>query len=146
MGRPRLIRAGPWRRALGYGAAVGAGAVALAWLDYRRLALTATDDLALACVGAGFLALGLFVGWRLFAQAPVRPAGNPQAVATLGISGRELEVLEALARGQANKEIARTLGVSPNTVKTHVARLYEKLGAARRTDAVARARDLGILR
>jgi DNA-binding CsgD family transcriptional regulator len=120
--------------------------VALAWLDYRRLALTAPDDLALACVGAGFLALGLFVGWRLFAPAPVRPAGNPQAVAKLGISGRELEVLEALARGQANKEIARALSVSPNTVKTHVARLYEKLGAARRTDAVARARDLGILR
>ena len=66
-------------------------------------------------------------------------------MAALGISGRELEVLQALASGQANKEIARTLGVSPNTVKTHVARLYEKLGAVRRTDAVARARELGIV-
>ena len=66
-------------------------------------------------------------------------------MAALGISGRELEVLHALAAGQANKEIARSLGVSPNTVKTHVARLYEKLEAKRRTDAVARARALGIL-
>ena len=54
-------------------------------------------------------------------------------------------MLKELAAGRSNKEIARRLAVSPNTVKTHLARLYEKLGAERRTDAVNRARELGII-
>jgi ATP/maltotriose-dependent transcriptional regulator MalT len=51
-----------------------------------------------------------------------------------------------LALGRSNKEIALSLHVSPNTVKTHVARLFEKLDAKRRTDAIRRARELGLLR
>jgi ATP/maltotriose-dependent transcriptional regulator MalT len=81
-------------------------------------------------------------------MAPARPAafdGNPQALATLGISPRELTVLKSLAAGRSDKEIARELNVSPHTVKTHVRRLFEKLEAKRRTDAVNRARELGIL-
>jgi ATP/maltotriose-dependent transcriptional regulator MalT len=86
------------------------------------------------------------VGARIFRAPPLAPFdGNPRALASLGISPRELTVLQHLAAGQSNKEIARALGVSPNTVKTHTARLYEKLGASRRTDAVARARELGLL-
>lgn len=127
------------------GVVLALGAVALQWLDYQWLARTRFANLALGLTGAIFLALGMYAGWRLFGRQPARPAGNPQAVAALGISGRELEVLHALAAGQANKEIARTLRVSPNTVKTHVARLYEKLEARSRTAAVARARSLGIL-
>ena len=69
----------------------------------------------------------------------------PQAQAALKISERELEVLRELAAGLSNKEIAQRLSVSPNTVKTHVARLYEKLGARRRTDAILKARELGLL-
>lgn len=133
------------RRVLVYGVVLAAAVLALVWADYQRLARTRFSDVALALVAAGFLGLGLFAGWRLFGPAPARAEGNPDAVAALGISERELEVLKALAAGQANKEIARTLGVSPNTIKTHVARLYEKLEARRRTDAVARARMLGIL-
>ena len=63
----------------------------------------------------------------------------------LGLSERELEVLHELAAGHSNKEIAAHLHVSPNTIKTHVARLFEKLGARRRTEAILRARELGIL-
>ncbi len=79
---------------------------------------------------------------------PRKPAtfdGNPKALAALGISPRELAVLQALAGGRSNKEIAIALDVSPNTVKTHVANLFEKLEARRRTDAINRARELGIL-
>ena len=54
-------------------------------------------------------------------------------------------MLERLAAGQSNKEIARTLGVSPNTVKTHAARLFAKLEVSRRTQAVRKARDLRLL-
>ena len=84
---------------------------------------------------------------RLFRSGP-KPAvfdGNPKAQATLGISPRELAVLQELAAGRANKEIAQRLAVSPNTIKTHTARLFEKLGAKRRTDAINRARELRLL-
>jgi ATP/maltotriose-dependent transcriptional regulator MalT len=79
---------------------------------------------------------------------PPRPlpfTGNPEARSALKLSPRELAVLEALAAGQSNKEIARTLDVSPNTVKTHIANLFAKLEVSRRTEAIARARALGIM-
>jgi DNA-binding NarL/FixJ family response regulator len=83
---------------------------------------------------------------RLFGVAvPPTPTGNPEAQAALGISPRELAVLRELAAGRSNKEIALALQVSPNTIKTHVARLFEKLDARRRTDAINRARELGIV-
>ncbi|QIN84096.1 response regulator [Rubrobacter tropicus] len=63
-----------------------------------------------------------------------------------GLSGRELEVLEHVARGKGNKEIARTLWISEATVKSHLLHVYEKLGAADRASAVAAAMQRGILR
>ena len=56
-----------------------------------------------------------------------------------------MAVLAELAAGHSNKEIAARLHVSPNTVKTHVGRLFGKLGARRRTDALRRARELGLV-
>ena len=55
-------------------------------------------------------------------------------------------MLELLAAGRSNKEIANRLDVSPNTVKTHVARLFEKLEVRRRTEAILPARELGMIR
>jgi len=132
-------------RIAAYGVLLAAGTLALQWLDYQRMARTHPGDIYTFLVAAGFLALGVFVGMRVFGARPARFDGNPQAVASLGISARELKVLEELAAGRSNKEIAARLGVSPNTVKTHVARLFEKLGAKRRTDAIAKARELGIV-
>ena len=63
-----------------------------------------------------------------------------------GLSGREVEVLELVARGKGNKEIARTLWISEATVKSHLLHVYEKLGAADRASAVAVAMQRGILR
>jgi DNA-binding CsgD family transcriptional regulator len=135
-----------WKRIAVYGAALAAGVLALQWLDYDRLAWSRPGEIYFALVAVAFLALGVFLGVRVFAAPLPAPSdGNPKAVASLGISPRELVVLKELAAGRSNKEIARRLEVSPNTVKTHLARLYEKLGAQRRTDAVARARELGIL-
>jgi DNA-binding NarL/FixJ family response regulator len=125
---------------------LAAGTVALQWLDYQRLARSHWEDIYVLLVAAAFLALGVFVGARLFGRYRALPDdGNPQALAALGISPRELEVLRELAAGLSNKEIARRLEVSPNTVKTHVTRLFEKLGARRRTEAIHRARELGIV-
>ena len=135
-----------WKRAGIYGVLLGVGTLALQWLDYQRLVRSHSGDIYIFLIAAAFLTLGVTLGIRM--AAPRRPAfaGNPQAVAALGISPRELAVLEQIAAGLSNKQIAEALGVSPNTVKTHVARLFEKLGAVRRTDAIARARELGIVR
>jgi ATP/maltotriose-dependent transcriptional regulator MalT len=83
---------------------------------------------------------------RLFRTAPVPFDGNPRALASLGISRRELDVLQGLAAGRSNMELAKALNVSPNTIKTHVAHLLAKLDARRRTDAINKARELGIIR
>jgi DNA-binding CsgD family transcriptional regulator len=142
-----MSRRWPAAPILAWGALLAAGALALDWIAYQRLVRSHASDLYLFLVAAAFLIVGLLVGAKVLAARP-RGAfdGNPQALATLGISAREREVLDLLAAGLANKEIAERLGVSPHTVKTHVARLLEKLEAKRRTDAIARARALGILR
>jgi DNA-binding NarL/FixJ family response regulator len=140
------MNGGMWKRIAAYGAALAVGALALQWLDYDRLARSRPAEIYTALIAAAFLALGIFLGMRIFGAPNPEPlAGNPKALASLGISPRELVVLKELAAGRSNKEIARRLEVSPNTVKTHLARLYEKLGAERRTDAINRARELGIL-
>lgn len=146
MGKPTAKPPFPWRAALAYGAALAAGALALQWLDYREAVRAHPQQLTIALVAAAFLALGAYVGAKaLRPRAPAPFNGNPQAVASLGLTAREVEVLALLAEGGSNAGIARALGVSPHTVKTHLAHLYDKLGAARRTEAVAEARRLGIL-
>jgi DNA-binding CsgD family transcriptional regulator len=130
-----------------YGVLLAAGTFALQWLDYQRLARAYPADLYIALIAAAFLALGVYIGARVLTAARV-PAifdGNPKAQAALGISPRELTVLQEIAAGRSNKEIAIHLKVSPNTVKTHTLRLFGKLGAKRRTDAINRARELGLL-
>lgn len=135
-----------WKQLVGYGALLAAGTLALQWLDYQRMVRMHSGDVVLFVVAAAFLVLGIVLGVRVFAApAPAPFDGNPQAQASLGLSERELEVLQELAAGHSNKEIATRLHVSPNTIKTHVARVFEKLGAKRRTDAIRRARELGIV-
>lgn len=136
-----------WKRVAIYGLLLAAVAIALQWLDYQRLARTHWDDVYAICIALAFLGLGVFVGARVFAGVRKPPAfeGNPQAQAALGISARELAVLQEIVAGRSNKEIAARLHIAPSTVKTHVARLYEKLGAKRRTDAVNRARELRLV-
>ena len=130
-----------------YGLLLALAALALQWLDYQRLARTHWDELYVFGIALAFLMLGAFVGARLFAGARKPPAfdGNPKAQAALGISARELAVLREIVAGRSNTEIADRLHIAPSTVKTHVARLYEKLGAKRRTDAAHRARELGLV-
>ncbi|KFN43691.1 response regulator transcription factor [Arenimonas oryziterrae] len=135
-----------WKRIVGYGALLAAGTLALQWLDYQRLARTHSTDITLFLIAVAFLVLGIVLGVRVFAApAPAAFDGNPKALEALGLSERELEVLQELAAGHSNKEIAARLHVSPNTVKTHIARVFEKLEAKRRTDAIRRARELGIV-
>lgn len=135
-----------WRSLALYGVLLAAGTLALQWLDYQRIAHLRSGEVYVFLVALAFLALGVYIGMRVVgATRPPPFDGNPKAQVTLGISARELEVLRELAAGHSNKEIARRLAVSPNTVKTHVARLFEKLQARRRTDAINKARELGLV-
>jgi DNA-binding NarL/FixJ family response regulator len=135
-----------WKRILVYGLLLMTGTLALQWLDYLRLARAHSGGIYIALIASAFLALGIYIGARVIAgHGPASFDGNPNARAALGITPSELAVLRELAAGRSNKEIALQLKVSPNTVKTHVARLFGKLEARRRTDAINRARELGLV-
>jgi DNA-binding NarL/FixJ family response regulator len=83
--------------------------------------------------------------WRGAAVPTLTPAADPLRAALPPLTARQVDVLRLLARGFPNKDIARTLGVAPATVKTHVAQVMLALGAANRTDAAVKARELGLL-
>lgn len=122
------------------------GAFALQWLEYRFLVRAFSWQVYVGLIGVAFAAGGVWIGWRLAARArPETFARNDAALASLGLTGQEVKVLERLAAGRSNKEIARDLGLSPNTVKTHVANLYGKLEVSRRTQAVGKARELALI-
>jgi DNA-binding CsgD family transcriptional regulator len=147
------------RTVLIYGALLAAGALGLTWLQHHFLMHGYPGEAFAGLASLIFLILGLWVSaWHFGrppppavlepaapdAQGPASGAAPPFRGAA-GVSSREWEVLQLLAAGNSNKEIARHLGVSPNTIKTHVSRLFEKLRARRRTEAIARARELGML-
>ena len=130
-----------------YGIALAAGAILLQWLEYQVWARAHPGTLYVALIAAAFMGLGIWVGRRLFRREP-RTSGftpNERAQSSLGITARERQVLQLLADGRSNKEIAARLELSPNTVKTHVASLFEKLRVARRTEAILIARELGLV-
>jgi DNA-binding CsgD family transcriptional regulator len=130
-----------------YGVILAGGAFGLQFIEYQYLVRHHATETYIVIVALGFMVLGIWVGMRIFRSAPATRefSANTRAQASLGISERELEVLRLLAAGQSNKEIASRLAVSPNTVKTHIANLFSKLDVRRRTAAIGRARELGIL-
>ena len=125
---------------------LAAGAFALQWLEYQYVARRFSWEIYVALIGVACAAGGVWLGWKLTARAAPGPfTHNAAAQAALGLTGQEMKVLERLAAGLSNKEIARTMGLSPNTVKTHLANLFTKLEVARRTQAVGKARDLQLI-
>lgn len=129
-----------------YALALAAVAFALQWLEYKFFLKSIPADIYVILVATIFVSLGVWVGHRLTAKKPKGAfERNDLALKSLGISSRELEVLEALARGQSNKEIARSLGISPNTIKTHVAHLFDKLSVDRRVLAIEKAKMLHLI-
>lgn len=130
-----------------YALALGLAATLLAWLEYRYLARAFSFEIYLLLTAGGAIVLGAWLGNRLTPRcAPPEPfERNAAAARSLGLSPRELDILDRLAAGESNKEIARRLGISPNTVKTHVARVYDKLAVQRRIQAVEKARFLALI-
>ena len=134
------------RTVLTAGLTLALGAFALAWLDLQQATQRITPELYVALIAIVFAGSGLWLGWKIATRRHgpdfVR---NDAAVRSLGLTGQEMKVLDALASGRANKEIARSMGLSPNTVKTHLANLFAKLEVSTRTGAVTRARDLSLI-
>jgi DNA-binding CsgD family transcriptional regulator len=135
-----------FRLILVYGVALAGIAFLLEWLEYRQAMRVHSSDFYVVAIAVLFAALGIWVGHRLTPAARDSAfVPNVRALDTLGISARERDVLVLIAGGNSNKSIARCLAISPNTVKTHVANLYEKLNVASRTQAVRKAQALDIL-
>lgn len=131
-----------------FGLCSGALITVLQLAEYRFLVVERSLEIYGAVIAALFACVGIWLGLTLSRKSSAqlaREAGVPSAgpfvadekrVAEFGITPRELEILGLIAEGLSNREIAGKLFVSENTVKTHAGRLFEKLGAKRRTQAV----------
>ena len=129
-----------------YALGLALAVAALEWLEYRYVTRAFSTEIYIALLAALFVSLGLWAGRRLTPRAAAGPfERNDAAIRSLGLTSRECEILELLASGQSIKEMARSLGISPNTVKTHVARVYGKLEVQRRMQAVEKARWLALI-
>lgn len=134
------------RTILLYAGILAGAALILQWLQYQYVARAFATEFYIVLIAAGFTALGAWAGHRLTRKnLPAAFEKNDAAISSLGISPREYETLALVAAGHTNKEIARKLDVSPNTVKTHLAKLYEKLEVSRRTQAVQKAKELALI-
>jgi DNA-binding CsgD family transcriptional regulator len=145
------------RQILLFGLVGGLLIAALKWTEYRFLVIEHSVEIYGGLVAATFAVLGIWLGLRLTGrqqrvvtkEVPA-PAGEPflpdqRKREDLGITPREMEILELIAQGMSNREIAGKLFVSENTVKTHSSRVFDKLGAERRTQAVQLGKEFGLL-
>jgi DNA-binding CsgD family transcriptional regulator len=146
-----------------YGLLGGVLIAGLKLIEYRFLVVEHSVEIYGGIIAALFAGLGIWLGLKLTrtretvvvrevpvpVEVPVRVpepfVADPARVRQLGITPRELEILEAIAAGLSTREIAARLFVSENTVKTHSSRLFDKLNARRRTQAVQIAKEAGLI-
>jgi DNA-binding CsgD family transcriptional regulator len=140
-----------------YGLLGGVLIVLLRLIEYRYLIIEHSIEIYGGLVALVFAGLGIWLGLKLtrpketvvVKEVPVSVGGpfvlNQLRLQELGITKRELEILQLIAGGMSNREIAEKLFVSENTVKTHSSRLFDKLSARRRTQAVQIAKELGLI-
>jgi DNA-binding CsgD family transcriptional regulator len=130
----------------------------LKWTEYRFLVIEHSIEIYGGLTAATFAVLGIWLGLKLTGtrqqivgegnlcpRSPEPFVPDARKREDLGITRRELEVLELIAQGMSNREIAGKLYVSENTVKTHSSRVFDKLGAKRRTQAVQLGKEFGLL-
>src|SRR5580704_1913552 len=150
-----------WRHIILFGLAGGIVITLMKWTEYRFLVVEHSIEIYGGLTAATFAAFGIWLGLRLtrkqvvLKEVPVPypvpvPAGQPFVVNSkkqmeLEITPRELEILELIASGMSNREIAEKIFVSENTVKTHSSRVFDKLGAKRRTQAVQMGKEFGLI-
>jgi DNA-binding CsgD family transcriptional regulator len=138
-----------------YGVCGGLLIVMLRLIEYRFLVVEHSLEIYGGLIALLFAGLGIWLGLKLtrrkeivvFKEVAVSApfALNEGKLHELGVTRRELEILELIAGGMSNREIAEKLFVSENTVKTHSSRLFDKLSAKRRTQAVQIGKELGLI-
>jgi NarL family two-component system response regulator LiaR len=140
-----------------YGLLGGVLIAGLRLIEYRWLVVEYSLEIYGGLVATVFASVGIWLGFRLTRRietvvvreivvaAPVDFVRDQRKLASLGITPRELEILELIAEGLSNKEIAARVHVSENTVKTHSSRVFDKLGARRRTQAVQLGKELRLI-
>jgi ATP/maltotriose-dependent transcriptional regulator MalT len=147
-----------------YGLLGGVLIAVLKVIEFRFLVVEHSLEIYGGLIALLFAALGIWLGLKLtrkeqvvvvrkeevVREVPMPISSDPFTVnenqlKQLGITKRELEILELIARGMSNREIAEKLFVSENTVKTHSSRLFDKLSAKRRTQAVQIAKEFGLI-
>jgi NarL family two-component system response regulator LiaR len=140
-----------------YGLLGGLLIAALKLIEYRFLVVEHSIEIYGALIALLFAGLGIWLGLKLtrkkevivFKEAPAPALSSfvldEGSLGELGVTPRELEILALIASGMSNREIGEKLFVSENTVKTHTSRLFDKLGAKRRTQAVQLGKELGLI-
>lgn len=140
-----------------YGLCGGVLILALKLIEYRFLVVEHSVEIYGGLIALLFALLGGWLGLKLtrkkevvvLKEVLVLDAApfvlNQQRLRELSITPRELEILELIANGMSNREIAEKLFVSESTVKTHSSRLFDKLSAKRRTQAVQIGKELGLI-
>ena len=140
-----------------YGLIGGLLIAGLKLIEYRWLVVQYSVEIYGALVAAVFASLGIWLGLRLprhkktvvvreiLVPAPDKFVRDQSKLESLGITPRELEILQLIAEGLSNKEIAERVYVSENTVKTHSSSVFSKLGARRRTQAVQLGKELRLI-
>lgn len=145
------------RHILLYGLLAGILIAGLKLIEYRWLLVRHSVEIYVALIAAVFAAVGIWLGRRLtrpketvvvrevLVPAPPKFVRDEARLEALGITPRELEILGLIAQGLSNREIAERVLVSENTVKTHSSRIFDKLGARRRTQAVQIGKEMRII-
>jgi two-component system, NarL family, response regulator LiaR len=138
-----------------YGVCGGLLIVAMRFVEYRFLVVEHSFEIYGALIAAAFAAVGIWLGFTITRReivvkeipVPTAEAFMPDTarIEALGLTPRELEVLQLIADGLSTREMADRLFVSENTVKTHIGRVLDKLGANRRTQAVQLAKAQRII-
>jgi len=148
-----------WKTILIYGLAMAVLLGLLKYVEYQYFVRDIPLEFYIGIIAIMFTALGVWAGLKLTRPKVIREVIETNTVVEitapfeidqanlqkLGISRREFEVLELIAAGHSNQEIAEKLFVSTSTVKTHVSNVLGKLDASRRTEAIARAKQLRII-
>jgi NarL family two-component system response regulator LiaR len=145
------------RQVLLYGLLAGLLIAGLQYVEYRWLILAHSFEIYAGIVAALFAALGIWLGLKLtrtketvvvrevLVEAPATFVRDDRKLDSLGITPRELEILELIAAGLSNREIAERVEISEHTVKSHSSRVFDKLGAQRRTQAVQLGKSLRLI-
>jgi DNA-binding CsgD family transcriptional regulator len=140
-----------------YGLCGGLLILALRVIEYRFLVIQHSFEIYGGLIAVLFAGVGIWLGLKLtrkqevivVREVPVIVSQpftvNEDNVRSLGVTKRELEILDLIARGMSNREIANQLFVSENTIKTHSSRLFDKLSAKRRTQAVQIGKEMGLI-